>query len=295
MLAWMLRGVLFAQVLALAALFGLLLGLGWLESLVASAFAFLALQALPLGAAYRVSRRFASPEPPGGGPPTFASVMQEYLAFMALFSVVQPLERLFMGSDAIGRLPAGQHPVLLVHGYLCNRGYWWWFRRALRSRGCAVATITLETPFSDIEQMAGQLERRIAALRAETGAARVSLVTHSMGGLVARAYFRRFGGEHVARFVTIGGPHQGTVLARLGLGRSARQMEPGNAWLAGLNGGGAPPVPTLAIWTTGDEIVAPQDSARLPHVRDCVLPALGHLALGLSPQVAELVLADLAR
>lgn len=60
------------------------------------------------------------------------------------------------------------------------------------------------------------------------------LVGHSMGGLVARAYLRRYGELRVARLITLGTPHRGSLLAHLGIGRNARQMEPGSVWLREL-------------------------------------------------------------
>ena len=101
-----------------------------------------------------------------------------------------------------GRSPPGALPVLLVHGYLCNRGLWWWLRRGLRARHFEVATINLEPPFASIDHFVGQLRARIEALVAETGAPKVVLVTHSMGGLVARAYLQHHGAARVGKLVT---------------------------------------------------------------------------------------------
>ena len=85
------------------------------------------------------------------------------------------------------RSAPGRIPILLVHGYLCNRGLWWWLRRRLRARRHVVATINLEPPLAGVDRLAAQLGERIEALLAETGAEKVLLVTHSMGGLgVAR-------------------------------------------------------------------------------------------------------------
>ncbi|MBK8456077.1 MAG: hypothetical protein IPL47_02330 [Phyllobacteriaceae bacterium] len=187
---------------------------------------FLALPTLLLAGAYVVSRLKASPRPAGIGPITVYAVVEEWLSLLVLFLLVMPFQRWFMGSDAVGKLPAGKTPVLLVHGYMCNRGYWWRFRKMLRGQGHAVATVTLETPFSDIDILAGELDRRIEALCAETGAATVRLVTHSMGGLVARAYGRRKGWSRIERFVALAAPHRGTVVAWFGLGANARQMRP---------------------------------------------------------------------
>jgi triacylglycerol lipase len=294
MLAWLLRAVLVVEVAVLASLHSAAVArFGVVGAVLVLAAGLLVVPTMLLGLGYGIAARHASPRPPGVGPLRLGDALGEWLAFVVGFVVVMPFANQWMGSDAVGRLAPGRRPVLLVHGYMCNRGFWWWMRRELRARGFAVATIDLETPFSDIEHLADGLDRRIDALLAETGADRVLLVTHSMGGLVARALLRRDRADRIARFVTLGGPHHGTVTARLGLGRNARQMEPGNAWLAELNRVETTAVPTLTIWSCGDQIVAPQATSRLIGAREVVLPGLGHMALATSREVRDLVVADL--
>ena len=48
-------------------------------------------------------------------------------------------------------------------------------------------------PLSSIERFVDQVAAKIDAILAATGASKVALVGHSMGGLVARAYLRRYG------------------------------------------------------------------------------------------------------
>lgn len=297
MLAWCLRGILLTELMVAAVFLPVTaerFGAVW-AVVVLAALALLGVPTLLLALGYGVTRWAASPRPPGIGPITPAAVLGEALAFLVGFVAIMPAAKLWMGSDAVGRLPAGARPVLLVHGYMCNRGFWWWMRRQLRARGFAVATVDLEGPFGDLDRLADVLDARIDALLAETGADRVLLVTHSMGGLVARAVLRRGRAARVARLVTLGGPHHGTVTARLGLGRNARAMEPGSPWLAALNRDEAAEVPTLTIWSCGDEIVAPQATSRLAGAREVVLPALGHMALGASATVRDLIVEDLRR
>lgn len=295
MLAWVLRAILAIEILGLALLCPALAAqVGWFGAAVGLVGLFLALQALLLLPAHVIAVVGASPRPAGVGGPTIGDFVAEWLGFVFAFAVIMPFERAWMGSDAVGPLPRGRRPVLLVHGYMCNRGFWWWIRRQLRARGFAVATITLETPFSDIEILADRLVERIDALTAETGADEVALVTHSMGGLVARAALRKAGTTRISRFVTLGGPHHGTVVARLGLGRNARQMEPGNPWLGELNLLETTEVPTLTVWSTGDQIVVPQATSRLAGAREVVVAGMGHVAMAFSPRIRDLIVADLA-
>ena len=214
-------------------------------------------------------------------------IIVEWLAFLAAFLLFQPFERWWMGRDAGERVDGRRPPVLLVPGFACNRGQWWWLRRCLRGRGFAVATINLEPPLADIDGFAGQLHSRIEALLAEAGVDRVALVAHSMGGLVSRAYLRRYGCGRVSTLITLGSPHRGTIIAHFGPGRGARQMEPDSEWLRQLGDQETFAMPVLNLWGGIDEIVVPQDSSRLVGARDTAFAALGHFSLLFSPAVLQ--------
>ncbi len=189
-----------------------------------------------------------------------------------------------------------RRPVLLIHGVLVNDGVWIAFRRYLRLSGIGpVYTVNYGPPLADIEVFAGQLYTKVEAICAATGAKRIVLVGHSMGGLVARAYLRRFGGGRVARLITLGTPHHGSVHAYLFVGRSLAQLRPGNAWLAELNRdeNGAPPVPITSIWSRHDSMVAPQASSVLGHADNVALVGVAHNALLADRKVRECVVASL--
>lgn len=218
-------------------------------------------------------------------------MLGEWLAFLLLFMLIQPFERIWLGRD---RLSAGRPVVLLIHGYGCNRGTWWWLRRRLEAAGFVVATINLEPPYDGIEHFVTQLDRRIESICAETGRERLLLVGHSMGGLVARAYLARFGSGRVRRLVTLATPHAGSKLAFLGIGRNARQMEPTSVWLKEL-WRDRPDIPMVSVRNSHDNFVVPQDSQRYPSAQDVELPGLGHLAMLFSPRTLHALLAALAK
>lgn len=257
---------------------------------------FLALHSDAVVLSFAVSRGRAAAAPPGPGRSRACSwriVAGEWLAYQALFVFIQPFEHLWLGDDAAQRRASSAVPVLLIHGYLCNRGAWWWLRRKLKAAGFAVATVNLEPPFGGIDGFADQVQTRIEALCAETGADWLVLIGHSMGGLAARAYLRRYGADRVAKLVTLGSPHHGTRLARFGLGANARQIEPESAFIRAL-----PPadrrVPTVTVWSPADNFVVPPDNSRLAGAREIVLPGLSHLAMLFSPVVLDTLTRELA-
>ncbi len=218
------------------------------------------------------------------------TILAEWLAFFALFGVIQPFADSIFSVKAVRRR-AEKLPVMLVHGYRCNSGLWWWLISRLRSAGFEVEAIDLEPALVSIDRFAEQLHQHIEACLRDTGSARLRLVTHSMGGLVARAYLQRYGSQRVDKLVTLACGHHGTRLARLGCGQNAREMELGSAWLAAL--GEPAPVPTVTIWTAQDNFIAPQTSSCLSGAREIVLTGMGHLTFMFSRRVLDLLLKEL--
>ncbi len=214
----------------------------------------------------------------------------EWLAFFALFGVIQPF------TDSVfsvkGKPRRAQNPlVLLVHGYKCNSGLWWWMIARLRAAGFAVEAVDLEPALSSIDVFAEQLHRQIEAYLQETGGTKLRLVTHSMGGLVARAYLQRYGSARVDKLLTLACGHHGTRIALLGRGKNARQMEPGSAWLAALRE--PAPVTTVTVWAAQDNFIAPQTSSRLSGAREIILAGMGHLTFMFSPRVLAVLIDEL--
>jgi len=187
-------------------------------------------------------------------------------------------------------------PVLLVHGYGCNSGFWAHLEPLLDRERISHATIDLEPVAGSIDDYAPLIEARVQELCAATGAARIAIVAHSMGGLAARAWMRAFAGTsgsaRVAKLITLGTPHHGTALARFGLGANAVQMRRDSAWLRDLAAAEGPDVRAgiVSLYTHHDNIVAPQDSSVLPGARNVAFGGVGHVALGSNPRVLAEVL-----
>jgi len=171
--------------------------------------------------------------------------------------------------------------VLLIHGYLCNRAVWQPLLAAGALRDCNVATVNLEPVFGSIDQYAELVRAAIDRLLAASGAREAIVVCHSMGGLAARACLRRFGDANVRRVITLATPHQGTVFGRLGIGRNAKQMATGSAFLTGLaaSESDARRAKFVCIATRDDNLIVPRTSPLLAGARHVTLDGVGHLAL----------------
>jgi len=214
------------------------------------------------------------------------AVLRE-VAALSIILLMQAFDRLAVRQRT--PLSHGKAPLLLIHGYCCNRGFWWWLKPQFEAHGHSVATVTLEPLHGDIDGYAEQIARAVDRLCSVTKRSQVILVGHSMGGLVARAYLRRYGEFRVSRLVTLGTPHHGSMLAHLAMGRNARQMSPGSPWLKELQQTPLP-VPCVSVFSWHDNYVMPQESAMLEEAENIPLTDVGHLTMAMSAEVLKVLL-----
>lgn len=259
-------------------------------------FAFaLALRALAIAATFVIAGRHASPVPAEhrlGLVGRLKLYFAELGAYILIYTLYQPFEGLLMGTEKPQPSPPGRLPVLLLHGYVCNRGFMLPLRRYLHAHGISAYSHNLEPVYAGIDSYADGLARRIEEILTATGTDKLVILANSMGGLVARAYLRKFGAHHVAKLITLGTPHHGTVMARLGAGENARQMVPGNAWLRRLNED-ALTLDVVSVFSYHDNIVLPQESAVLAGAKIVRLSGMGHVSMPFSRQIQEVALEEI--
>jgi triacylglycerol lipase len=186
----------------------------------------------------------------------------------------------------LGDVEAAGTPIVLVHGWVDNRSIFTLLRRQLRRRGFGrIVSFQYSVFHRDVASAARLLGGAIERLCEETGYERVHVVGHSLGGVIARYYVQRLGGdERVHTLATLGTPHSGTRAAHVALGTVVRQLRPASPVITEL-AGPAPGCQTrfLAIYSDLDQLVIPKESARLEHpdlvVRNVLRRGVGHLSL----------------
>jgi pimeloyl-ACP methyl ester carboxylesterase len=194
------------------------------------------------------------------------------------------------------RLERERIPIVLIPGLAVNKSIFTGLRRALTERGCGpVVSFGYSPLVGDVRVAAAQLGVLVDGLRTATGAPRVHLVGHSLGGLIARYYVQRLGGHtRVETVVTVATPHGGTLAAWLlaPVPLVVRQLRPSSDLLNEL----AQPAPEcttqfVAFWSGRDELILPARHARVEHadltVRNVEVPGVGHLALAAHPRVVQ--------
>jgi triacylglycerol lipase len=201
----------------------------------------------------------------------------------------------------IGDVVAAGTPIILVHGLVDNRSIFTLLRRALRRRGFGqVLTLNYSPLTQDVRAVATRLAALVERTCEETGYERVHVVGHSLGGVVARYYVQRLGGDsRVHTLCTLGSPHSGTHAARLFPQGVVRQLKPGSELMREL----AEPAAGcrtrfVAFWSDLDQLIVPQANAAIDHpdlqVRNVPLRGVGHMSLPICGRVVHQIATLLA-
>ncbi|HUQ28193.1 MAG TPA: alpha/beta fold hydrolase [Usitatibacter sp.] len=246
-----------------------------------------------IGFAHRSPREKAHHIGPRG---TVAMLLREWGAVLLNNFYRFPLPSLALRPDPVASRGT-RIPIVMVHGYFSNRGYFGPLVRAMEARGVApIFAPNFVAAFATIEDFVQQLRGEIERIAEATGQQQVILVCHSMGGLAARAYLCGHGAARVRKLITIASPHNGTVHARFGAGANARQMVRASRFLKALcdkEGDKGPDCGLTSVYSPHDNLVAPQDTSRLTWSRNIAIPGRGHVDILASDRLAAIVLKEL--
>lgn len=215
----------------------------------------------------------------------------EVLSAPLVFCWRQPF-RSQLHPDHLPAQAQGRRGLLLVHGFVCNRGLWNPWLATLRTAGVPYVAVNLEPVFGSIDDYVPILEQAVQQLERSTGLPPVA-VAHSMGGLALRRWWAERGDDHrLHHAVTLGTPHHGTWLARFALSRNARQMRQRSGWLQAL----AQREPAgraqrfTCFYGHCDNIVFPPSTATLPGADNRHLEGVAHVHMAARPEPLQHVL-----
>ncbi len=203
------------------------------------------------------------------------------------------------GSEVVALPDDGHRPVIFVHGFGGAPGNFLPLRAWLWAKGLK-RTYAFEHPAEGtLEEAAEVLSAYVQAVievNALPPGARVDLVAHSMGGVVARlAVAHAATRERVDTLITLGTPHRGSFLARYAATPNALDLRPGSSVVERLRAQepwpGPPGWPRLiAFWSPADVIVVPPESARVEGAVNLELPGFTHYSYLVRPHAWEQVL-----
>ena len=187
--------------------------------------------------------------------------------------------------NALAPARTRQRGVVLVHGFLCNRGLWQPWLARMHRRHTPFVAVNLEPPWAPIDTYAPIIEQAVRRLSETTGLAPV-VVAHSMGGLAVRHWWQTTQADRVHHLITLGTPHHGTWMARFGRLPNIRQMGQGSPWLERLAEAEGPErrARTTCFYSPCDNIVFPAASATLPGADNRRLCGVAHVQMAVHPE-----------
>jgi triacylglycerol lipase len=184
-----------------------------------------------------------------------------------------------LAQGVVATVATAHTPILFVHGWAENESLWrtmierftrdGWRREELNNWRYNTSQSNVTT--------ASEVRTKVEEILRRTGAAKVDMITHSMGALSTRYYLKNLGGtEKVTDWVSLGGPNHGTTTAEFCLETSCREMRIGSTFLNELNREDETPgsVAYATWWSSCDEIINPDESVLLTgatnHEAGCV-------------------------
>ncbi len=192
--------------------------------------------------------------------------------------------------------PASTHaPVLLIHGLYHTPAAWLLFIRKLRKNSWDnVYTFRYSCWNTEITTLREQLISEINKIAVESDHQKITLIGHSLGGLLARTV----AGDprcrqKLAAVVTLGAPHQGSKLAAVGFGKLACSLHVASAEMHKIPDFDAPPeAPCLSLFSPVDNMVLPSANLHLdlPGWQEEETAAVSHVFMLYAPDVHKRVL-----
>ncbi|HLL19696.1 MAG TPA: permease [Rubrivivax sp.] len=187
--------------------------------------------------------------------------------------------------DRLSSAGQGRRGVLLVHGFVCNRGVWNSWLQRLTADDVPFVAVNLEPVFGSIDDYVAVVEAAVRRLEQHTGLPPIA-VAHSMGGVALRRWWAEKGnGERLYHAITIASPHQGTWLARFAVTRNALQMRRRSGWLQTLAAREGDHIRRVTcFYGHCDNIVFPPSTATLPGADNRHLAGVAHVHMVDTPE-----------
>lgn len=183
---------------------------------------------------------------------------------------------------APGASAAASEPIVFVHGYTGAAWNWDTMKSKFKADGWTDAQLTAKTYSSSksnkevAKDVAAEIDRVLAA----TGASKVDVITHSMGGLSSRWFLKFMSGTgKVDDWVSMAGPNHGSTNAAWCTGTvPCGEMTPGSAFLTELNAGDETPgAVNYGTWYSPcDTTATPPETTALSGAKNTKTACISH-------------------
>lgn len=186
----------------------------------------------------------------------------------------------------------GGKPILLVHGYCKNSSVWAYVKnRLINHKLGPIYVVDLGNKHLSMLDHVNTLNEKCAKIKEETGCDKIVLIGHSMGGVVCSLC--ALDSDLVSDVITIASPLSGTKIAKMGLKKTSRQMEPNSALTQELSRRieAEKTVKFYHIGTKTDQLIIPSSSSTPGTLKEraYVFEDVGHKSILLSPRLVDVL------
>lgn len=187
------------------------------------------------------------------------------LIYYMIYAFLYLIGMAFWLAGRRGHIPSGRDTsagaplIVLIHGLIGTAANMWILRFRLSVRGIKnIAVYDYLSTGGTFQDNRDLLRDFIFKAADQTGAEGVTLIGHSMGGLIAHDYAMEYGAQRggVKALITLGTPYRGSRLAALGVSAAARALHPANPYFATV-AARKPDAPIFCLGAVFDEMVIP--------------------------------------
>lgn len=201
-------------------------------------------------------------------------------AQLAEFPTLGALQLLPHDNRVLPQPTSAYPPLILIHGLGGSAGNFALMRLWLRWNRPRPVHVFDYRDAESMEDAADAFGRFIDDVADLYPSRRLDILAHSMGGLISRlALLDSQRAQRVAQLTTLGTPHQGSSLARLGGATFVRELRPDSSVLARLKREEAQPLPypLTSYWSKRDVLVLPAENAQHPLAENLPIHESTHL------------------
>jgi triacylglycerol lipase len=193
--------------------------------------------------------------------------------------------------DGVGtKLGEGERLVVFVHGFMARGPVWGPMRHAVTS---AHRVETIDLSYGPLESFQAVCARVRRVITSHHHGRPVTLVGHSLGGLVSRWIVQEVAdvASHVDRLITLASPHEGTTAARIPAGPLVSAIRPRSEVIETLRRStdALGRVRCVAVVASRDRMITPPSSAAALPGAEVLWLDVGHNEILFDPGAIAIV------